>query len=49
MLKGWNINVEGHYKKMKKDLMAKIDSLDRIGEVYGLSKADRMEKLDLEM
>jgi hypothetical protein len=49
LLKGWNINVEGHCKKMKKDLMAKIDSLDKISEVYGLSDADRMEKLDLEM
>jgi hypothetical protein len=49
MLKGWNINVEGHYKKMKKDLMTKIDNLDNISEMVGLSKGDRMEKLDLEL
>jgi hypothetical protein len=34
---------------MKRDLMTKIDSLDKTSEVYGLSEADRMEKLDLEM
>jgi hypothetical protein len=49
MLKGWNINVEGHYKMMKKDLMTKIDNLDNISEMVGLSKGDRMEKLDLEL
>jgi hypothetical protein len=29
MLKGWNINVEGKYLKLKKDLMEKIDILDK--------------------
>jgi hypothetical protein len=27
-LKGWNINVEGRYSKLKKDLLYKIDILD---------------------
>lgn len=49
MLKGWNINVEGHYKKLKKELMSKIDNLDKTSEVSGLSEADRMEKLGFEM
>jgi hypothetical protein len=29
MLKGWNINVEGGYLKLKRDLMSKIDILDK--------------------
>jgi hypothetical protein len=29
MLKGWNINVEGRYLKLKRDLMSKIDILDK--------------------
>jgi hypothetical protein len=49
MLKGWNINVEGHYKNMKKELMTKIDNLDNISELVGLSEGDRMEKLGLEL
>jgi hypothetical protein len=49
MLKGWNINVEGHYKNMKKDLMTRIENLDNISEVVGLSEDDRMEKLGLEL
>jgi hypothetical protein len=36
MLKGWNINVEGHYKNMKKDLMTRIENLDNISEMVGL-------------
>jgi hypothetical protein len=49
MLKGWNINVEGHYKELKKNLISKIDILDKASEVSGLSETDRLEKLDLEM
>ena len=48
MLKGWNINVEGHYKKLKKNLISKIDILDKASEISGLSEVDRLEKLDLE-
>jgi hypothetical protein len=36
-------------KKMKKELLAKIDIFDNISEVVGLSEKDRMEKLDLEL
>jgi hypothetical protein len=35
MLKGWNINVEGRYLKFKKDLMEKIDILDKKMRNYG--------------
>jgi hypothetical protein len=35
MLKGWNINVEGRYLKLKKDLMEKIDILDKKCEIMG--------------
>ena len=49
MLKGWNINIEGQYKKLKKELLDKIEMFDKISEVCGLSENDRMEKLDLEL
>jgi hypothetical protein len=48
MLKGWNINVEGRYLKLKRDLMSKIDILDKKCEVMGISDAERIEKLELE-
>ena len=48
MLKGWNINVEGRYLKLKKDLINKIDILDKRSEIMGISDAERIEKLDLE-
>jgi hypothetical protein len=47
-LKGWNINVEGRYLKLKKELMSKIDILDKISEIMGISDAERIEKLELE-
>jgi hypothetical protein len=48
MLKGWNNNVVGHYKKLKKDLISRIDILDKASETSGLSDTDRLVKLDLE-
>jgi hypothetical protein len=48
MLKGWNINVEGRYSKLKKELLSKIDILDKKCEVLGISDAERIEKLELE-
>jgi hypothetical protein len=48
MLKGWNINVEGRYLKLKKDLMEKIDILDKKCEIMGISDSKRIEKLDME-
>jgi hypothetical protein len=48
MLKGWNINVEGRYLKLKKDLMEKIDILDKKCEIMGISDTERIKKLDME-
>jgi hypothetical protein len=48
MLKGWNINVEGQYLKLKKELINKIDILDKRSELMGISDFERIEKLDLE-
>jgi hypothetical protein len=48
MLKGWNINVEGRYLKLKKDLINKIDILDKKSEIMGISDTERIEKLELE-
>lgn len=48
MLKGWNINVEGKYKKLKKYLMDKIDILEKMREIAAISDPDRLEKLDME-
>lgn len=45
MLEGWNINVEGKYKKTKKEFTDKIDILDKRSECLGISE---VEKLGLE-
>jgi hypothetical protein len=34
--------------KLKKDLMSKIDILDKRSEILGISDAERIEKLELE-
>jgi hypothetical protein len=47
-LKGWNINVEGRYSKLKKELSQKIDFMDKKSESIGISHEERLEKLDLE-
>jgi hypothetical protein len=41
--------VEGQYKNLKRDYMDKIEVLDKKSEMYGLSEADRLLKLDFEM
>jgi exonuclease III len=48
LFKGWNINVEGRYLKLKKELMEKIDILDKKCEILGISDSERIEKLDME-
>jgi hypothetical protein len=48
MLKGWNINVEGRYSKLKKDLMYKIDILDKRSEVMGISDYEILENFEME-
>lgn len=48
MLKGWNKNVEGSYRKLKKDLMNQIDMLDKECETNGLDIAKSEYKIHLE-
>jgi hypothetical protein len=48
MLKGWNINVEGRYKKLKKELMDKIDVLEKKSETAVISNFERLKKTDME-
>lgn len=48
-LKGWNRNVDALYKKLKKELSAKIAELDIIAESACLSLAQREEKKALEL
>lgn len=38
MLKGWNINVEGQYKNLKRDYMDKIEVLDKKVSCMGSQK-----------
>jgi hypothetical protein len=40
--------VEGRYSKLKKELMYKIDILDKRSEIMGISDYERLEKLELE-
>jgi hypothetical protein len=47
-LKGWNINVEGWYTKLKKELMDKIEILEKKSEFAGTSDPKRLKKLDME-
>jgi hypothetical protein len=38
--KEWNINVEGKYEKLKKDLMYKIEILEKRNESTGISNSE---------
>lgn len=49
MLKGWHLNVEGAYKKSKKELIQKINALDIKSESLILSDPERQEKLRCEL
>jgi hypothetical protein len=40
--------VEGRYSKLKKELISKIDILDKRSEIMGISDFERLGKLDLE-
>jgi hypothetical protein len=48
ILKGWNINVEGRHTKLKKELMVKIEILEKKTEFAGISDSERPKKLDME-
>lgn len=47
--KGWHLNVEGAYKKTKKELIQKINALDIKSECLILSDPERQEKLRCEL
>jgi hypothetical protein len=42
-LKGWNLNIEGEYRKNRGNVDHR-DEIDNKGELYGLSKEDRVTK-----
>ena len=46
-LKGWNLNVEGAYRKKRNTLSSQLDDLDRRCELTGLSVADYELRKDL--
>lgn len=48
-LKGWDFNIEGHNKRLKKDLQEQIDVLDIASETFGLSAENRNLKHNLEL
>jgi hypothetical protein len=35
-LKGWNLNIEGEYKRKRGALAVQLDEIDKNGELYGL-------------
>ena len=47
-LKGWNLNVEGAYRKKRNTLSSQLDDLDRRCELTGLSVADYELRKDLQ-
>lgn len=45
--KGWNKNVDALYRKIKKDIMSKLDDIDKRAETMGLTACDREEQKEL--
>lgn len=48
VLKGWNINIEGRYRKERNFLLEEIDILDKLEETSPLSSSERQEKIQLQ-
>lgn len=46
-LKEWNRNMNGWYRDLKKDILGKLDAIDRKCEIYGMTADDRKEQTDL--
>lgn len=46
-LKGWNRNRNAWYRELKKDILSKLDVIDKNCELYGLSAEDRNEQLEI--
>ena len=46
-LKGWNRNMNAWYIELKKDILLKLDIIDKNCEINGLTAADRKEQIAL--
>ena len=46
-LKGWNRNMNAWYIELKKDILLKLDNIDKHCELNGLTAADRAEQKEL--
>ena len=42
--KGWNKNMDAWYKKIKIEIIKKLDDIDKRAEIMGLTAADRTEQ-----
>ena len=45
--KGWNKNVDASYKKIKTEIIKRLDDVDKVDERQGLIACDRKEQKDL--
>jgi hypothetical protein len=43
-LKGWNLNIEGEYKKKRGAFAMQLDEIDKKGEMYGLTQSEMERK-----
>jgi hypothetical protein len=43
-LKGWNLNIEGEYKKKRGAFSMQLDEIDKKGEIYGLTQLEMERK-----
>lgn len=46
-LKGCNRNGNAWYRELKKDILGKLDPIDKHCELYGLTAVDRQEQMEL--
>jgi hypothetical protein len=43
-LKGWNLNIEGEYKRKRGTLVVQLYEIDKKGELYGLVQLEKEVK-----
>lgn len=46
-VKGWNRNDDAWYRKIKSEILARLDSIDKNAEINGLTTQDRIEQKEL--
>lgn len=46
-IRGWNINANAWYRKIKKEIFGKLDVIDKCAEVNGLNDVIRTEQIEL--